>query len=644
MSTLYNKIVLSNDDWLHLSEFELYDTNGTNIALLGTASQTTTFQTSVASISINGLNDGTVVGDTIYNFSSTQGAGDWTLILDQPYLRSDLSHIKAYNRVTTSQSEKDRAIGITITLYSVDDTVSEQIGVFNGDEIQTFVITVEGISDIVEGILSCSLKVFPVAGATNYTLSYQSSSEPETFVTGVDSAVSLEEEINIVTTTHSIVYTLTLYVDGVSFHTKTFTPLTDEIPSYVTNGAVLHFDANNPASFTEGTEVLTDLLGSTNTLYTMAGIPAVLNGGGLDFSDGLNELETTESFTFQSFSLWTVKTQNIFGNPLFIQPTGYIISRDLGQAASGAGNFFGGVVVYIDGVLSDLNTYNNLPNGELHNIYFVNSSPATGIVTINGSGAGSPQYTNKSIFHSVIFYNRSLSAEEILQNFSSGSGSGTVAPFSVVPGIVNLYSTISAVDDATAYKITIQEYGSSIESIAYTNIDPTDLIKTIGSLSPQTTYTLRLYVSIGSGYTLASELTSTTLENLASNHNKGRYGADGEFDFRNVDQTTLSTLDGVMNELFQTGDELSFKIRGSSVQSKFVKLGGTVVLENESAISIPFSTSSGTGQNATITLSDNVDVVLAYDETTEEISINGVSYAFGESLVLDGKKVTFHDV
>lgn len=419
---------------------------------------------------------------------------------------------------------------------------------------------------------------------------------------------------------------------------------------FVTDGAILHFDANDTSSYTEGAEILTDTLGSTNTYYTLPGVTTLLNDGGLDLSAGDNKLQMTQSATFQTISVWYQKTESLFGNPFDIKnspsgsQSGYIGSRPIGGTGGFAGGvFFPTATIYVDGVLSNLLDWNELPDGELHHVVFVGSSSVTGVLTINGSGFYNPSEL-KSIFHSIVFYDKALSEVEILQNFSSGSGSGTVAPFSVVPGIVNLYSTISAVDDATAYKITIQEYGSSIESIAYTNIDPTDLIKTIGSLSPQTTYTLRLYVSIGSGYTLASELTSTTLENLASNHDKGRYGADGEFDFRNVDQTTLSTLDGVMNELFQTGDELSFKIRGSSVQSKFVKLGGTVVLENESAISIPFSTSSGTGQNATITLSDNVDVVLAYDETTEEISINGVSYAFGESLVLDGKKVTFHDV
>lgn len=95
MATVNNKLTLSTiatNQLLNFSEFGVYDQNGVNIALLGTASQTSTFrdETFGASVAIN--------GDTSSSFAATNGAGIWTLNLAQSYLKSELISATFYNQ------------------------------------------------------------------------------------------------------------------------------------------------------------------------------------------------------------------------------------------------------------------------------------------------------------------------------------------------------------------------------------------------------------------------------------------------------------------------------------------------------------------------------------------------------------------
>ena len=264
----YNKIVLSNDDWLHLSEFELYDSNGTNIALLGTASQTSQFQSSVASISINGFNDGTIAPGDTYNFSSTQGAGDWTLVLDKGYARSDLSYITAYNRITPSQSERDRAIGITITLYSIGDAYSEQIGVFNGDEIQTFVIT-EKVMALTPGVTTMKVDVTEVDGALAYRVDLFETSTGKRVFRRLLSTIDTSYTTDAQTLTPNTSYTGYLYVDtgnGLELNENTIVEtLVNSLSNYDINeyGGNGNFDLSSLG--TDGVSLIDEFL---NDLFT----------------------------------------------------------------------------------------------------------------------------------------------------------------------------------------------------------------------------------------------------------------------------------------------------------------------------------------------------------------------------------------
>lgn len=99
-----------------------------------------------------------------------------------------------------------------------------------------------------------------------------------------------------------------------------------------------------------------------------------------------------------------------------------------------------------------------------------------------------------------------------------------------------------------------------------------------------------------------------------------------------------------MNDLFDTGANIYFKVGLKSTAAKVLKRGATMDIENDFSVSIPFNTSSGSGQNPTLTLSDSTNITAAYDETIEEITIDGSVYTSRQFFVLDGRKVTVFNV
>jgi len=118
-----------------------------------------------------------------------------------------------------------------------------------------------------------------------------------------------------------------------------------------------------------------------------------------------------------------------------------------------------------------------------------------------------------------------------------------------------------------------------------------------------------------------------------------------------LNPTTLATFGEVMNDLFDTGAEISIMVGGITRDTKFMKKGDTLVIpqeEREPSLSIPF-TGATAGQEASVTLTDDLGVsatyLVEYDETSGSISLDGGTTNFepGESFILNGKKVTIQE-
>ena len=564
----YSQVTITtiNNQELNFAEFQLFNTSGENIALLGTASQTSTsFGTQgQASNGNDGNTDAVLVIGSSGAIVHTSYGGVWTLTLDRSYEQSELSNAVVYNRDATNESL--RFIGAPITLISDDSRDDLLIGTGIADLIQTFVITID---------------------------------------------------------------------------------TTPVIPSgFVQDGAILHFDANDTSSYTEGAEILTDTLGSTTTLITRSGIPTFLNGGGLDFSATNNSLTTSDLVTFRTISLWTEKPDTVFGNPLFLTNSpadGFIISNTQPAAASTAGTFFPTASVYIDGVLSDYDGYNNIPNNELHHVAFVGSADITGNLHINGSG-NTTAYDTSVIFHSVVLYDKALSESEILENYNAGSGS--YQPFSAIPRPTSIDVSVTSIEHVTGYRLISQETGSTNVRVVNTNF--TDLNQVVSGLALETEYTLSLFYTYadGPGYQLLGSSVVSTVPNSSEHYDTANFGSDGNFDLSSLSDGDFSLVSEVLNDLFTTGDIIEIKVAGvpSSKKSKFVNTGSNVDITDSEALVAPFNTGDGPGQTFDMTLSDTSTVTVAYDESDNSIVIDGVSYSAGDSLILDGKKVVIFDL
>lgn len=200
---------------------------------------------------------------------------------------------------------------------------------------------------------------------------------------------------------------------------------------------------------------------------------------------------------------------------------------------------------------------------------------------------------------------------------------------------------------ATSYKIQISE-GSDGENSAvtrYTTSNTNPKLTYTHTLPSESTHTVYLRYDTDTETDLLSS--SRTIEVPAMSTDPADFskdfflGDDGKFDITKI----KVDLGAVMNAIFESGDDIQVKLPGGKeVKTKFVKRGGTVPISEGSAISIPFTKDAGGGQSVSITLSDSSSVEVAYDETSEQLTVGGVSYSSGDSFVIDGKKVTIVDV
>ncbi|CAN0306888.1 unnamed protein product, partial [Ectocarpus sp. 13 AM-2016] len=265
---------------LHFTELELYDIFGTNIARLGTASLSSQFQSAVASIGINGINDGSVAAGDTYNFTSTSGVGSWTLVLDQGYAKDEISTAVFYNRNTGSQAENERATGATINMYSLGDAYVEEIGVLTGDDKQTFIITERTmLMSVKPSVTVAKIYVSEVDGALSYKFDVFETMSGKQIYSKTISSITDVKSTNVVNLTSTTSYTAYLYVDiGNGLESRenvVFDTLQDTLENYDTsvysdNGK---FDLSSigTAAFGLMNKYLNDLFTTGDTLELKVG-------------------------------------------------------------------------------------------------------------------------------------------------------------------------------------------------------------------------------------------------------------------------------------------------------------------------------------------------------------------------------------
>lgn len=222
----------------------------------------------------------------------------------------------------------------------------------------------------------------------------------------------------------------------------------------------------------------------------------------------------------------------------------------------------------------------------------------------------------------------------------------------VKPSPIGIGVEWGVVNDAVKYGISysLGESGENNQIIGSSDIPADTYTYKIGGVSPGQVYTVYLYYTDNIENTpnlivASTSVTTPTGANGAADYDKEFFeDEDMNFDLTSLSESNLALISSVFNELFSSGDEIDIPVNGKNIRTRFVKRGETTSIGEGLSLSIPFTTTSGSSQSASLVLSDSSTVSIEYDETTEQISISGVSYSSGESFLLDGKKVTIYDI
>ena len=215
---------------------------------------------------------------------------------------------------------------------------------------------------------------------------------------------------------------------------------------------------------------------------------------------------------------------------------------------------------------------------------------------------------------------------------------------SLNPRPVNIVANIKEVEGASAYRVTVQVTGSDKVRVVADGFTGTKL--NIQPLVPLTGYTVKQYYTTdGTLYQPSLEESTTTTDATSSrNFVIGDFkDTSGVFDLSGLNTGASGQLYEVINEILTTGDSVKLNLSGKSTKTaRFIKRGESHPIVD--ALVMPFETSGGTSQTASITLSDESEVTLTFDEVSETINVGGVSYSYGDSTVIDGKKMTIVDI
>ena len=228
----------------------------------------------------------------------------------------------------------------------------------------------------------------------------------------------------------------------------------------------------------------------------------------------------------------------------------------------------------------------------------------------------------------------------------------SLTKFSATLGPVSLQMSWPEVSDATKYQV-----GFSVGSPGANSITKrADILLaderryTIPNLEPATTYSLYLYYSTDTSdpSELFGSETFVTLDDTPTNYTAASFVDDsGVVDLRKLDRATRGRVKEIMDDILTTGTKIQLAGRGRGVRAlkkaKFVKTGEAIDVELDVPIAFSFTETAGAGQSATLNLSDDSTVLVSFDESSSEVTVGDVTYAEGDTLVLDGQKVTVLD-
>jgi len=231
---------------------------------------------------------------------------------------------------------------------------------------------------------------------------------------------------------------------------------------------------------------------------------------------------------------------------------------------------------------------------------------------------------------------------DVVQSALTVFSIGVPPPLTVVERAISINVRIGRVDGATGYRVTYE--GPTGGEVTFVT-DTTSLFHIISNVTPETVYTIRLYVHDGTGYVLTENETVTTLANVAESYDVNDFKVNGVFNLLQLPESVTSSMSTISGELFTTGDVVNIVRTDPLFKSTFVNLGEFLNIKDVNGVLIPFESATGPGQSVNVILSDNVTVEnLSYNDTDGSITVGTQSYFPGDTFILNGKKAKIVDV
>lgn len=232
-------------------------------------------------------------------------------------------------------------------------------------------------------------------------------------------------------------------------------------------------------------------------------------------------------------------------------------------------------------------------------------------------------------------YDYKLSDTEVAQLFSNGPNDFNVPSLEVIAYTHIVDLTWPIIDGASSYTINYIK-DSGVETL-FGNTSETSF--TSFYLTQNSVYEFLVYSNLD---VINHYYTKTVTIPIVNSTNVGLL------------LTRINNDLTILNDVAQDEIEPFLGVVLSNGESIITKLGKGYIVINNGTLNIPdtiktniltsFDSGSGPGQSFSILLTDLTTTVVSYDETVNEITIEGSTYSTGDVFILDGKKVTVVEI
>ena len=244
-----------------------------------------------------------------------------------------------------------------------------------------------------------------------------------------------------------------------------------------------------------------------------------------------------------------------------------------------------------------------------------------------GAGAGSFDLTGNMVDFSI--YDGALTAGEITAIFSAGPD---------VPAVVSLTGTpyTHAVDlvwgdVATTYTVTQDD----VEILT----DSTDLLITKFNLTPNTSYTYKLFLDGSGTEAITTAVTTSSVDSGTTATLLTRIANDISL----LDSATVIELDTFITSVLVHLDTVTSRLSDGSrnISSNSVFVGDSEITNvKDGSYVLSLTTTGSTSQATTIVAPDLTSEIVTYDEGLDQITVNSVPYVVGAKFALGNMKVS----